>query len=74
MADTTFRGDGEDLHYAMARFACQWLDERGKLWPFYQRWRDHKEEDPTGTKSFQQVVGMSPEEASVAWQKWVLSI
>ena len=36
MTDETFRDDAEDLHYAMARYVCQWLDERGKLWPFYQ--------------------------------------
>ena len=32
MRDESFRSDGEDLHYAMARYVCQWLDERGKLW------------------------------------------
>jgi hypothetical protein len=74
MADDTFRDDDEDLHYAMARFACQWLDERGKLWAFYQRWRDHASEDPTGAKSFEEVVGKSPADASAAWTKWVLAL
>jgi hypothetical protein len=74
MRDETFRGDGEDLHYAMARYVCQWLDERGKLWPFYQRWRDHVGDDPTGEKSFREVVGMTPAEAHVVWSKWVLAL
>jgi hypothetical protein len=74
MSDETFRGDREDLHYAQARYVCQWLDERGKLWPFYQRWRDHVAEDPTGERSFREVVGMSPAEADAAWSKWVLAL
>jgi Protein of unknown function (DUF1570) len=74
MPDTTFRSDAEDLHYAMARYVCQWLDGQGKLWPFYQRWRDHAAEDPTGEKSFEEVVGMKPSRANAAWTKWVLAL
>lgn len=74
MPDETFRGDGEDLHYAMARYVCQWLDERGKLWPFYQRWRDDFASDPTGERSFAAVVGVTPAEAHAAWSKWVLAL
>jgi hypothetical protein len=74
MRDSVFRGDGEDLHYAMARYVCQWLDERGKLWTFYQRWRDTVATDPTGNKAFKEVVGMTPAEANPAWSKWTLSL
>jgi hypothetical protein len=74
MSDETFRGEAEDLHYAMARYVCQWLDERGKLWAFYQKWRDTAASDPTGEKAFTDVVGMTPREANVPWSKWVLSI
>jgi hypothetical protein len=74
MADTTFRGDGEDLHYAQARYVCQWLDDHGWLWPFYQRWRDNVAEDPTGEKSFKEIVGKTPAEANAAWSKWVLAL
>ncbi|MBS2014090.1 MAG: hypothetical protein JST00_14465 [Deltaproteobacteria bacterium] len=74
MADTTFRGDGEDLHYALARYVCQWLDERGKLWAFYQRWRDTAATDPTGAKAFEEVVGMTPAAANVPWSKWALAL
>lgn len=74
MKDETFRGDGEDLHYALARYVCQWLDERGKLWPFYQRWRDTVATDPTGVKAFTEVVGVSPTEANASWSKWTLAL
>jgi hypothetical protein len=74
MPDETFRGDAEDLHYAMARYVCQWLDERGKLWPFYHRWRDNVAVDATGEKAFTEVVGMSPAQAHAVWAKWVLAL
>ncbi len=74
MSDETFRGEAEDLHYAQARYVCQWLDEKGKLWPFYQKWRDNFANDPTGEKSFEEVMGMKPAEAHAAWAKWALTI
>jgi hypothetical protein len=74
MRDDVFRGDGEDLHYAMARYVCQWLDERGKLWTFYQRWRETVATDPTGEKAFREVVGMTPVEANALWSKWTLAL
>lgn len=74
MSDEAFRGSDEDLHYAQARYVCQWLDERGKLWAFYQRWRDNVTTDPRGNKAFHEVMGMSPAEANAAWTKWTLAL
>jgi hypothetical protein len=74
MRDEVFRAEAEDLHYAMARYVCQWLDERGKLWAFYQRWRDTVATDPSGEKAFKEVVGMTPAEANPAWTKWTLAL
>jgi hypothetical protein len=74
MHDDVFRAEAEDLHYAMARYVCQWLDERGKLWAFYQRWRDTAATDPNGEKAFKDVVGMTPAEANPAWTKWTLAL
>ncbi len=74
MSDATFRGEREDLHYATARYLCQWLDARGELWPFYQRWRDGVATDPTGERAFKLVVGTSPGDADRAWSLWVRSL
>lgn len=74
MADAVFRDEHEDLHYAVARYVCQWLDERGQLWSFYQRWRDGAVDDPTGEKAFRATVGVTPAEAHVLWAKWVLAL
>lgn len=71
MRDETFRDDDESLHYALARYFCQWLDERGKLWEFYHAYRDARDEDPTGEKSFVKVVGKTPLEMESAFLGWV---
>ena len=74
MSDARFRGDNERLHYATARYVCQWLDARGELWPFYRAWRDDIANDPTGARAFAAVTKMSPEQASELWLKWVRNI
>ena len=58
----------------MARYACQWLDQKKALWPFYQRWRDNQAADPTGEKAFAEVVGHTPAEATTEWVKWVKAL
>ena len=74
MGDGAFRGGEERLHYAMARYFCQWMDERGHLWAFYQRWRDNVATDPNGEKAFLAVVGKTPKEMNTAWTRWVQSL
>lgn len=74
MDDETFRNDAEDLHYAMARYTCQWLDGKGKLWDFYRGWRDGVADDPNGEKAFAAAMGASPQEANAAWVKWVRAL
>jgi hypothetical protein len=74
MSDETFRGVDEKLNYAMARYLCQWLDAQGKLWPFYQAWRDGVKDDATGEKAFAKVVGKAPAEATDDWVTWVRGI
>jgi hypothetical protein len=71
MSDSEFRDARESLHYAMARYLCQWLDARHELWPFYHRWRDRYDEDPTGERAFVEVVGLTPERAQRRWARWV---
>lgn len=71
MADDVFRDDDEALHYALARYFCQWLDERGKLWPFYRAFRDDRRADPSGAATFKRVVGTTPEEAEAPFLAWL---
>ena len=74
MTDEEFRGEREGLNYATARYFCQWLDGRQKLWPFYQAWRDGYADDPTGQKAFVAVMGKPPAELDEAWAAWVKSL
>lgn len=71
MADDTFRDSDEALHYALARYFCQWLDERGKLWPFYRAYRDSWATEPSGSAAFERVVGTSPAEAEAPFLAWL---
>ncbi|MGC4087976.1 MAG: DUF1570 domain-containing protein [Polyangiaceae bacterium] len=71
LSDTEFRNEDESLHYATARYVCQWLDQKGQLWPFYQRFRDHHADDPTGQVSFEAVTGLTLEQANQEWLRWV---
>jgi hypothetical protein len=82
MTDDAFRGASEgaspnaddavreDRHYAIARFLCQWLDEKGELWKFYRAWRDGSAEESRGVAAFTAAVGESPADAQVEWWQW----
>jgi hypothetical protein len=71
LSDAQFRDADEDLHYATARYLCQWLDQQGKLWEFYRHYRAHHAEDATGAQSFARVMGKTPAEANATWSSWV---
>ncbi|MEO6419498.1 MAG: DUF1570 domain-containing protein, partial [Polyangiaceae bacterium] len=71
ISDETFRGTDEDLNYATARYFCQWMDERGLLWRFYQTWRDGQSTGMTAQMAFTSVTGESTGDASAKWVRWV---
>ncbi len=74
IGDDDFRNGSEDLHYAMARYFCQWMDEKGKLWPFFHAWRDNAKDDPRGEKAFIEVMGKTPKDASADWRRWLRAL
>jgi hypothetical protein len=74
LSGDAFKGGAADLAYALARYACMWLDSKNQLWPFYQAWRDHVADDPSGEKAFAAVVGRTPKEANADWEKWVRAL
>ncbi len=71
LSDDAFRDDDEALHYATARYLCQWLDARGMLWDFYRAFRDHAGEDPHGERAFASVTNETPAQAESAWEAWL---
>jgi hypothetical protein len=76
MPDDLFDGEHALAAYAVARFACQWMDspEQDRLWRFFRTWKEHAAADPRGETSFAEVFGQTPREADDAWQKWVRSL
>ena len=74
MSDRDFRGDDESLNYATARYFCQWMESRGKLWPFYHAWRDDFARDPTGEKAFVATMGSPPAALDASWVAWVQAL
>jgi hypothetical protein len=54
----------------MARFFCQWLDERGQLWPFYAKWRASAATDPDGSAALREVLGEDLDAATQQWRSW----
>jgi hypothetical protein len=74
MTDDEFRGENEGLNYATARYFCQWMESQGKLWTFYQAWRDGHPSDPSGVAAFTKTMGKSPADLNAAWTSWVLAL
>jgi len=74
LSDHDFRAEHEDVHYAVARYACQWLDQQKLLWPFYKDFREHADEDPSGRASFARVTGKTVDQADAVWRPWVTSL
>ncbi len=75
MTDEAFRSEStEKLHYATARYVCQWLDQKNWLWPFYRAYRDGFADDKTGAKAFERIAGMTPAAANTAWTAWVKAL
>jgi hypothetical protein len=74
LSDEEFRGRHESENYALARYVCQWLDEKKKLWDFYHLYRDTYAQDPKGTAAFAKVMDHTPEEMDAAFERWVKAL
>jgi hypothetical protein len=70
MGGHDFRREHERMHYASARSFCRWLDERGQLWAFYERWRENAAGDVTGFRALAETAGLTPEGAAELWRAW----
>ncbi len=70
-----FYGDNSGLHYAMARYLCYHLQERGKLRDYYRAFVAAVDDDPTGYATLQQTV-VAPDMAAFQkpWEAWVMTL
>jgi hypothetical protein len=59
--------------YAYARYLLLYLQEQGKLTPFYQRFVADKK-DPTGRAALEAVLGETLETFEPRWRKWAVAL
>lgn len=69
-----FYADETGVHYAMARYLCFWLQERGLLVDFVHRAQALKAKDPTGLQALGEVLGGAPDSFQREWQTFVLGL
>lgn len=55
----SFRGEGENLNYALVRSFCLYLQERGLLAHFYRKFRMAVDDDPSGLLTLCELLGVT---------------
>jgi hypothetical protein len=73
--ESAFYGEGSGMHYAVARYLCLYLQDKGLLEDFYRRFRAAAAQDPTGVITLKAVLG-EPELArfQATWENFVLGL
>jgi hypothetical protein len=72
--ETQFYDDDSGVHYAMARYLCYWLQERGLLVKFVARAQALKATDATGLTALTEVLGGDPDSFQKDWEKFVMGL
>lgn len=70
-----FYGRGSGTHYAMARYLCYYLQQKGKLRAFYRDFQKNHATDPTGYQTLVKALG-SPDMTrfQASWEAWCLTL
>lgn len=71
MTPSAFRGGGESLHYAYARYFCKYLEEMGLLPTVYKGFRGQSGRDPTGGWFISQAFGKPLATVEASWRRWI---
>lgn len=70
-----FYGADSGVNYAVARYLCYYLQEKGLLVRFYHEFFAAQRSDPTGYRTIQKVLGESDmDEFRRKWEKFVLEL
>lgn len=71
----SFYDEDKGTNYGQARYLCYYLQEQALLIKFYQEFRTHQKEDPTGYKTLQRVLGEADMDGfKTKWEKYVLTL
>ena len=74
MSVQTVRTEEKAVHYAHARYFCLYLQSRNLLEPFYRKFRQTAEQDPTGIRTLSEVLQVdSLERVERDFRNWLLS-
>ena len=73
--DHQFYDEDPGTNYAQARYLCYYLQERGLLVKYYQRFLANRAADPTGYQTLQRILGVRDMRVfKQQWEQWVLKI
>jgi hypothetical protein len=65
-----FYDDKDGYNYAEARYLCYYLQEKGLLKIFYQRFKEKYKEDPQGIKTLEEVLKKDLDTIEKEWVVW----
>lgn len=70
-----FYGNHAGRNYAQARYLLMYLQEQGQLVRYYHAFRQSVDDDPTGYKTLQRLLGERDMDAfQKRWEHWVMSL
>jgi hypothetical protein len=70
-----FYDDDRGVHYAQSRYLCYYLQQNGLLVKFYQEFVANQNDDPSGFKTLQKILGETDIDAfQQRWHKYVMSL
>ena len=65
-----YKGKDRIMNYAAARYLCYYLEKHDLLGKFYHQFRANVEDDPTGFKTLQSVLGEDGKDMGKFQRKW----
>jgi hypothetical protein len=75
MTDDDFRGASIGVNYAQARYFCLWLQEKGLLTRYYERFRAGQKDDPQGVATARAVLGGKEwSKIDAEFQAWAMGL
>jgi len=69
-----FLDENLGVHYAQARYFCQYLQDRGLLRDFYSGFRDGYKKDPTGANTLEKLLKKPLPEVEQDWLAWAATL
>jgi hypothetical protein len=69
-----YYGGNSGIHYAMSRYLCLYLQERGVLVQYYRSFRDTYSRDRTGMRQVEELLGRPLAEVEAEFRDWVLTL